>query len=86
MQWEQYTADVLLNQARSTDMGEIKANNNAADAIPEVSLLCGEAKPDSLLKWSAEDMPDTIVKKKEQVCADEKGKQAREGHSKLYSE
>lgn len=31
-------------------MGEIKVNNNAADAIPEVDLVCGEAKPDFLLK------------------------------------
>lgn len=56
-------------EAHSTDMGEIKVNNNAADAIPEVDLVCGEAKPDFLLKWSAEDMPDTIVKKRGSLCS-----------------
>lgn len=54
-------------EAHSTEMGEIKVNKNAVDAIPEVNLVCREAKPDFLLKWSAEDMPDKIVKKKKSV-------------------
>lgn len=45
-------------------MGEIEVKNNAADAIPEANLVRREAKTDSLLKWSAENMPDTIVKMK----------------------
>lgn len=76
-------------EAHSTDMGEIKVNNNAADAIPEVDLVCGEAKPDFLLKWSAEDMPDTIVKKKRksvQLENEDKQEKGIVGCSKVYSE
>lgn len=54
---------------------EIAVKNNAADAIPEVNLVCREAKTDFLLKWSAENMPDTIVKIRKSVQLKKEDKQ-----------
>lgn len=62
-------------KAHSTDKGESAVKNNAADAIPEVNLVCREAKTDFLLKWSAENMPDTIVKIRKSVQLKKEDKQ-----------
>ena len=58
---------------------KIKVKNNAANAIPEVDPVCREAKTDFLLKWSAENMPNTIVKMRKSVQSKKKEDRQEKG-------
>lgn len=65
----------MCSEAHST--GEDKVKNNAADAIPEIDSVCREAKTEFLLKWSAENMPNTIVKMRKSVQSKKEDRQEK---------